>query len=116
MPVASAARRILLAVEPRFLEGALAKLLAARLDVEVVQVGQNQIRASHSRYDAAVVSVEVPKGVQADVVITLPDTYGSAGTGTVRSGDFVREVSMSDGERLIDLIEKYVPCPPLPQP
>ena len=108
------ARRILLAVDPRFLEGALATLLSARLDDEIVQLSQNP-RPADGRYDVAVVSVQVPDGVHADVVITLPDTRGGAGVGTVRSGGVVHEVSISEAERLLELIEQHVPSPAGPQ-
>ena len=101
-------RRILLAVEPGVLEGALAKLLSAGFDDEVVQAGRSRL-ALGGRYDAAVVSDQLPEGVAADVVITLPDTRGSGGTGTVRSGEVVTDVGIAGAERVVELLEQYVP-------
>lgn len=60
-------------------------------------------------YDAAVVSDAVPDGIRAGVVITLPDTRGSGGTGTVRRGDVVDEVSIASAEQVVELLESYVP-------
>ncbi len=96
-------RRILLAVEPAVMEGALAAMLAAGSDDNVVKRGRN------GRYDAAVVSDELRPGVHADVVITLPDTRGSGGTGTVTRGGVVHEVSIGGAARVVELLEEYVP-------
>jgi hypothetical protein len=105
-------RRILLAVEPGVLEGALARLLSATFDDEVVEAGRRGQGASAGGYDAAVVSDQLPRGVRADVVITLPDTRGSGGTGTVRSGDEVREVAIAGAEGVVELLEQYSPRRP----
>jgi hypothetical protein len=96
-------RRILLAVRPTVLEGALARMLSADQQDDVVQ------RAEDGHYDAAVVSDELPAGVQADVVITLPDTRGSGGIGTVRRADVVHDVSIGGAERVVELLEEYAP-------
>lgn len=101
-------RRILLAVDPGMLEGALARLLSDE-DDEVVELGRSGRQLSGDDYDAAVVSDELPAGVRARVVITLPDTRGSAGTGTVRRGEDVRPVAIGDAQRVVDLLEEYVP-------
>ena len=99
-------RRILLAVEPGVLEGALARLLSARFD-EVIQVGRSGLRAPAGAYDAAVVSDRLPDGVEANVVITLPDTYGSGGTGTVKTGTVVHDVSIGRAESVVALLEQF---------
>jgi hypothetical protein len=98
-------RRILLAVEPAVLEGALAAMLAAGDSDDVVERG----RLGH--YDAAVVSDDLPAGVDADVVITLPDTRGSAGTGTVERGGVLQEVTIGGAARVVELLEEYLPPP-----
>jgi hypothetical protein len=100
-------RRILLAVEPAVLEGALARMLAAEPRDRVVQMGHR--RLDFPDYDAAVVSDRLPHGVRAAVVITLPDTRGNGGTGTVRSGDVVHEVEIAGAERVVELLAEYVP-------
>jgi hypothetical protein len=102
-------RRILLAVEPGVLEGALATLLAAGSDDDVVHVSRNGLQALGGGYDAAVVSDQVPEGVRAEVVITLPDTRGSGGTGTVKSGEAVYEVNIGGAERVVELLDQYAP-------
>ena len=102
-------RRILLAVEPGVLEGALARLLSARFDDEVVQVGRSGLKGAGGGYDAAVISDRLPEGVRADVVITLPDTRGSGGTGTVTRGQVTSDVGIGGAERVVELLEQYVP-------
>ena len=102
-------RRILLAVEPGVLEGALARLLSTTFDDEVVQAGPRGQGAAAGDYDVAVVSDQLPDGVWAEVVITLPDTRGSGGTGTVRTGDDVRDVAIAGVERIVELLEQCSP-------
>lgn len=98
-------RRILLAVDPAVLEGALAAMLTAGDRGDVVQRGHD--RGAAGAYDAAVVSDELPAGVQAEVVITLPDTRGSAGTGTVRRRGVVHEVSIGGAAQVVELLDEY---------
>jgi len=99
-----------LAVEPVVLEGALARLLLEARDIEVVQLSRADPNAVRGGYDAAVVSDRLPVGVRADVVITLPDTRGSGGIGTVLSGDLMDEVTIGGAERIMELIEQYSPA------
>lgn len=100
-------RRILLAIDPGVLEGALASMLSGD---EVVQRGDRRHPIAGA-YDAAVVCEELPAGVEAAVVITLPDTRGSGGTGTVRRGGVVHEVAIAGAERVVELIDEYAPVP-----
>jgi hypothetical protein len=102
-------RRILLAVEPGVLEGALAKLLSSDADDEVIQVGRRGLTAPGGRYDAAIVSDRLPDGVRAEVVITLPDARDSRATGTVRSGNALHDVGIGAAERVVEILEHYVP-------
>ena len=76
---------------------------------EVVQIGRSRLEHLDRRYDAAVVSDQLPAGARADVVITLPDTRGSGGTGTVWKGDVVQEVRITGAEQVIELLEQYLP-------
>ena len=101
-------RRILLAVEPAVLEGALATMLSAGRSDQVVQTGRGR-QGSAEEYDAAVVSDRLPDGVRAGVVITLPDGRGNGGTGTIRSGDRVRDVEIAGAERVVELLAQHVP-------
>ena len=59
-------------------------------------------------YDAAVVSDDLPAGVHADVVITLPDTRGSGGTGTVERDGVVQEVTIGGAARVVELLDQYL--------
>ena len=103
-------RRILLAVEPGMLEGALACVLAAGTDDEIVPVQRLGRDVRGGAYDAAVVSGELPADVRVGVVITLPDRRGSGGKGTVRRGaGEVRLVDIGSAQGVIELLERYVP-------
>ncbi len=104
-------RRILLSLEPGMLEGALARMLHDAGYGEVVEAGRRarDLVASGGDYDAAVVSHELPAGVRAGVVITLPDTRGSGGTGTVRRGSRVESVQIGDARDVVELLDRYVP-------
>ena len=102
-----ARRRILLAVEPAVLEGALATMLSASEDDDVVQLGRAGRAGHEGDYDAAVVSDELPEGIHARVVITLPDTRGSGGTGTVTTDEVVHEVDIAGAQRVVELLDQY---------
>ena len=102
-------RRILLMVEPAVLEGALATMLAAGEATDIVHRGRPD-ESGAGRYDAAVVSDELPPGVEAGVVITLPDTRGSAGVGTVSRGDVVDDVAIDGAEQVMALLHRYAPA------
>ena len=85
-------------------------MLSAADGDDVVDRGHDGL-AADGAYDAAVVSDELPAGVYAGVVITLPDTRGSAGTGTVRQGAVVDEVTIDGAERVVELLAQYAPAP-----
>lgn len=84
-------------------------MLSVSPDRDFVHVGEREFQGVHAVYDAAVVSDAVPEGIRAEVVITLPDTRGSGGTGTVRRGGVVQEVSIASAERVVELLESYLP-------
>ena len=84
-------------------------MLSVASQDEIVQVGRRGLDAYDGEYDAAVVSDHLPESVRADVVITLPDTRGSGGTGTVTSGEAVYEVTIGGAERVVELLEQYLP-------
>jgi hypothetical protein len=104
-------RRILLALDPGVLEGALARMLSTGFGDDLVQRGGPRRAIAAGVFDVAVVCEELPDGVEAAVVITLPDTRGSGGMGTVQRGEVVQEVSIADAERVVELIEQYAPRP-----
>jgi len=98
-------RRILLAVEPGLLQGALARLLSVRGDDEIVQASRATMTGLDDIYDVAIVSDELTARVRAGVVITLPDTRGSGGMGTVRRGEVTHEVNIRGAESVIALLD-----------
>lgn len=102
-------RRILLSVEPAFLQGALAELLATDGQDEIVQASRGNGPVPGGAYDAAVVATDLPGNVQTDVLITLPDTRGSAGTGTVKIDKVIHEVSITTVEQVMELLNRYAP-------
>lgn len=103
-------RRILLAVRPHLLEGALAEVLAAGGPDEVVCYGGGR---SDGGYDAAVVCIDLPEDIRPHVVITLADRRGSGGPGSVSSGGVVHEVLIDGPERVLDLLDEHVPRVPV---
>ena len=90
----------------------MATLLSANPLDEVVQLRQAGAQACQVRYDAAVVSTELPGNTRADVVITLPDTRGGAGTGIVTNGTVIHAVSITTPEQVIELLQQYAPRSP----
>ncbi len=94
------------------LEGALATLLAERYGDGVVQRARAGADSLAARYDAAVVSDRLPPGVRADLLVTLPDTRGSGGTGQVAVGGQVADVTISGADSIMELIDRYLTDPP----
>ncbi len=86
-------------------------LTATRHD-DVVTLGRAGFDGGGASYDAAVVSDRLPAGVRAGVVITLPDTRGSGGTGTIRTGELVQEVDIDGAQRVVDLLDEHLPRHP----
>ncbi len=84
-------------------------MLAACLDDEIIQLGRRDLKDFEGTYDAVVASDVLPANVRADVVIMLPDTRGSSGTGTVTNRGTVRKVTIEGADRVIELLEHYVP-------
>ena len=107
-------RRILVAVEPAVLEGALALLLEAGAGNEVVQFHDGVDVDPAARYDAAIVTVELLTDVHAEVVITLPGAGSGPGIGHVTTGDDDREVLVHSHQQVIDLLDEQFPreCKP----
>lgn len=98
------ARRILLAVSPGLLQGALAEVLSTACGDEVVSVGCFAASVPDGRFDAAVVCTELRHVVIADVVITLPDGRGGKGTGAVADTGGVRSVRIESVDDILELL------------
>lgn len=97
--------RILVAVEPRLLGDAMATLLAdaGQDDVEVLPEGGTP----QGHYDGAVVTIDLT-GLDAEIVIRLPDDAGGAGTGTATTADEGRDVELLDVRSVLHLLDEHV--------
>jgi hypothetical protein len=102
-------RRILLAVRPRLLEGALIEVLSASGTQDVVRFTGGAEDQCAVEYDAAFVCTVLPDTIRSRVVITLPDCYGSGGRGVLQDHDGVREVRIDGPEQIIELLHEYAP-------
>lgn len=93
------------------LEGALAVLLTSRVRHRVVQFHAASEAERSGRYDAAVVSGALARGVRADLVIVLPDAGSGGGTGLghVTAGGAHREVDLRSHQQVIDLLDEQFP-------
>ncbi len=101
---------ILLAVRPRVLQDALARMLCLSGFDEVVEFHPEGQWLGH--YDAAVVTTQVPEGVHAAVVITLPDQFGSAGLATIQTGSrSSEEVAVASCSDIVALLDRLIPGP-----
>ncbi len=113
----SAARelRVLVAVQPVVLEGALAAILELIGLDQVVQFHRTEEIDPATVYDAAIVSAGFPDVVRARATITLPDTEASGGSpgsrrpGHVSAGSTSRQVDIRDQRQIIDLLDQHVP-------
>ena len=108
-------RRILVAVTPLVLEGALAAILASGGRDEVVQFHELPGAAGAggpggpASFDAAIVTAALPPDVRADMVIVLPDTEHGSRTGRVRSGAGWRDVPIATARQVLDLLVEQFP-------
>lgn len=100
--------RILVAVEPRLLADAMATLLtdAGQDDVEVLPEGGTP----QGHYDGAVVTIDLT-GLDAEIVIRLPDDAGGAGTGTATTSDEGRDVELLDVGSVLHLLDEHLSTP-----
>ena len=107
--------RVLVAVQPVVLEGALASILELIGLDQVVQFHPAVPLDRSAQYDAAIVSAGFPSEVRAWVTITLPDTEGSAGgsggtqPGHVSAPGTSQPVDIRDQRQIIDLLDEHAP-------
>jgi hypothetical protein len=98
-------RRVLVAVEPAILGDALAGVLGSEGDdVDVIDLRDASADGPAGHYDAAIVTVVLPHGIDADVVIELPDHLGNPGTGSVRHGRITARVHLDGIDDLLDVL------------
>lgn len=93
-------------MEPEVLAGAIAEVLASAGVDEVV--GRGQLTDAH--LDAAVVTIDLREGVDADVVIELPDTSGNTGVGRVTTALGGEEVVITGAATILELLDRYCPA------
>lgn len=100
--------RVLVAMEPAVLEGALALLLTSREAHDVVEFHAATEAERGARFDAAVVSRALAGGVSADMVIVLPDagSSGGSGVGHVTTAGARREVPLRSHQQVLDLLHE----------
>ena len=105
--------RVLVAVQPVVLEGALASILELIGLDDVVQFHPAAPMDRSAESDAAIVSAGFPLEVRAWVTITLPDTEGSDGgsqhPGHISAGGTYHQVEIRDQREIIDLLDQHAP-------
>ncbi len=103
-------------MEPLVLEGAFAAILALNGLDEVVQFESATHAERGSHYDAAIVTPAYNDRARAHVVITLPDTNGTADSrdgprrGQVRTGTASSDVDIHDQREVIRLLDLHAPA------
>jgi hypothetical protein len=110
VPIVTGGRtRILLAVEPGVLAGALRRLLEDADTGEVVTLDpHSSVEPDH--YDVAIVVSDLPAHLGADVVIQLPDGRGNAGTGLVIDLRGRVPVPIDCATDMLDLLDERHPA------
>jgi hypothetical protein len=98
--------RLLVAVEPRLLEGALALLLESHVQSHVVRLRDATAQDLEAQYEAAVVTLELPQWLRPDLVITLPP-QGAGGTGWVTTHGACQAIEIASGEEVVALIARW---------
>ena len=99
-------RRILVAMEPAVLEGALAVLLEADAGNDVVQFHGSAAIDLREPYDAAIATMDLPDDVHAHMLITLPVGENATGVGHVITDGVDREVRVRSPQQVIDLLDE----------
>jgi hypothetical protein len=106
-------RRLLVAVKPLVLEGALATILELIALDEVVQFQTATAVERRARYDAAIVTADIGTDIVAGVVITLPDTSGgpvsSDHAGQLTIAGTSAAVAIQDQSDVVALLDEHVP-------
>jgi hypothetical protein len=99
-------RRVVIVVEPRLLSETLARALQ-RPDVEV-SIGLEPPVAGEERFDVAVVMGDVPPGVNADVVVRVPEGDGEEGSITTPQGTEPAALGTLPG--FLKALERFLSC------
>jgi hypothetical protein len=100
-------RRLLVAIEPRLLEGALGLVLQASMRGSVVRLHDVAGPVVETHYDAAVVTDDFAPLVCADVVLILADG-GAAGRGRIRTRGAARAVTIRSCHDVVGLLVDWL--------
>ena len=89
-----AAKRLLIAVEPRLFADALARVLRRDYDIVIADAGAPSPSAGPMHFDAAIVSDRLPPGTSVERLLRLPEASSGTGVATLRSGAVERRVAV----------------------
>lgn len=97
--------RILLAIDPPLLADTVAVVLAhaGQDEVEVLRPGTG---TPHGHYSGVIATIDLT-GVDADVVIQLPDAEGGGGMGAAVTAAGSREVALPDVVAVLQLLDEH---------
>ena len=98
-----------MALQPTVLEGAFAALLGDGARADVVQFQKATPEETSAQYDVAIVTDGLPHEVNADVLITLPDTQVIGGDASVTVHGTTRPVKIQTNQEVIDLLSDHFP-------
>ena len=98
-----------MAVEPTVLEGAFATILGHGARADVVQFHRASADERAGHFDAAIVTAGLAGNLDADVVVTLPDTQGGGGVARVTVGGVSHAVAVRTNDEVIDLLAEQFP-------
>lgn len=100
-----------MALEPIVLQGAFAALLGHGARADVVQFQNADLEDLSAHYDVAIITDGLPHEMDADVLITLPDTevIGGDATVTVTVDGATRSVKIQTSQEVIDLLSEQFP-------
>ena len=106
--------RILVAIDPLVLEGALGAILDLIALDEVVQFHASTEADRAGPFDAAVISSAYSAEVWAELMITLPDIRSMAGTSPDHRGHLTTtrlsgDVEIRDQRQILELLDEHLP-------
>jgi hypothetical protein len=88
------AARLLIAVEPPLFADALARALHTDYEIVIIDISSWSPPAAPVRFDAAIVSDQLPPGVSVDRLLRLPEASSGTGVGVLRTGTVERPVAV----------------------
>ncbi len=103
--------RVLLVVQPVLYESALLAILR-RADIDDVLSSSELEGDIDGRYDAAVVTGDVPRGVASEVTIHLPSSESGTGDITVRDQHGSRTSGLFSLRQIFEALDTALPASP----